>query len=235
MMSEYKEKKSARDLIGSSLQKNNLAMSAALILVASISMLDLVLPPLGVPSALLLIWLISWLLRSSWSDLGLRRPRSWGKTITIGISVGIITQLFALFVLIPLLQKTNIEPLDYSRFKTLNGNIGMFLMYLTISWTTAGFGEELIFRGFLMGHFARLFGGKKAGWWLSLVVVSVIFALVHAYQGPMGMILIMFPAILFGIMYIMSGFNLWYTIIAHGTADTFVFLMFFTGFAEILL
>lgn len=234
-MSEYKEKKSARDLIGSSLQKNNLAMSAALILVASISMLDLVLPPLGVPSALLLIWLISWLLRSSWSDLGLRRPRSWGKTITIGISVGIITQLFALFVLIPLLQKTNIEPLDYSRFKTLNGNIGMFLMYLTISWTTAGFGEELIFRGFLMGHFARLFGGKKAGWWLSLVVVSVIFALVHAYQGPMGMILIMFPAILFGIMYIMSGFNLWYTIIAHGTADTFVFLMFFTGFAEILL
>lgn len=116
-MSEYKEKKSARDLIGSSLQKNNLAMSAALILVASISMLDLVLPPLGVPSALLLIWLISWLLRSSWSDLGLRRPRSWGKTITIGISVGIITQLFALFVLIPLLQKTNIEPLDYSRFR----------------------------------------------------------------------------------------------------------------------
>lgn len=234
-MSEYKEEKSVRDLIGSSLQKNNLAMGAALILVASISTLDLVLPPLGVPSALLLIWLISWLLRSSWSDLGVRRPRSWGKTITIGISVGIITQLFALFVLIPLLQKTNIEPLDYSRFKTLNGNFGMFLMYLTISWTTAGFGEELIFRGFLMGHFARLFGGKKAGWWLSLVVVSVIFALVHAYQGPMGMILIMFPAILFGIMYIMSGFNLWYTIIAHGTADTFVFLMFFTGFAEILL
>ena len=108
-------------------------------------------------------------------------------------------------------------------------------MYLTISWTTAGFGEEVIYRGFLMGHFSRLFGGKKAGWWGSLIVVSLLFALVHSYQGPMGIILIMFPAILFGIMYIVSGFNLWYTIIAHGTADTFVFLMFFTGFADFLL
>lgn len=234
-MPSSSHKESVRNFIGDLLQNNNLAMGGALILVASISMLDLILTPLGVPSALLLIWLISWLLRSRWSDLGLRRPRSWGKTIIIGISVGIISQLFTLLVLLPFLQRTSIKPLDYSRFKTLNGNFGMFLMYLTISWTTAGFGEELIFRGFLMGHFARLFGGKKAGWWLSLVVVSVIFALVHAYQGPMGMILIMFPAILFGIMYIMSGFNLWYTIIAHGTADTFVFLMFFTGFAEILL
>jgi membrane protease YdiL (CAAX protease family) len=164
-----------------------------------------------------------------------RRPRSWGKTILIGISVGIISQLFTLLVLIPLLQQTNIEPLDYSRFKTLNGNIGLLLMYLTISWTTAGFGEEVIYRGFLMGHFARLFGGKKIGWWVSLIVVSILFALVHAYQGPMGMILIIFPAILFGVVYIVSGFNLWYTIIAHGTADTFVFLMFFTGFADFLL
>ena len=234
-MPNSNDKKSVRDFIGSLLQRNNLAMGGALILVASISMLDLVLPPLGVPIALLLIWLISWLLRSSWSDLGVRRPRSWGKTIIIGISVGIISQLFTLLVLIPLLQQTNIEPLDYSRFNTLNGNIGLFMLYLTISWTTAGFGEEVIYRGFLMGHIARLFGGKKVGWWVSLIVVSVIFALVHAYQGPMGMLLMMFPAILFGIMYIVSGFNLWYAIIAHGTADTFVFLMFFTGFADFLL
>ena len=234
-MSENKDKKSMRDLIGSSLQKNHLVMGGVLILVASINMLDLVLPPLGVLAALLLIWLVSWFLRNSWHDLGVRRPQSWGKTIIIGMGVGILSQLFALLVLIPLLQKTNIEPLDYSRFTTLKGNIGMFLMYLTISWTTAGFGEEVIYRGFLMGHFARLFGDTKTGWWTSLIVVSVVFALVHAYQGPMGIILIMFPAILFGIMYIVSGFNLWYTIIAHGTADTFVFLMFFTGFVDFLL
>jgi membrane protease YdiL (CAAX protease family) len=165
----------------------------------------------------------------------MRRPQSWGKTIVIGMGVGVISQLFTLLVLIPLLQQTSIQPLDYSRFENIQGNIGLFLMYLTISWTTAGFGEEVIYRGFLMGHFARLFGGKKAGWGMSLIVVSGIFALVHAYQGPMGVLLILFPAILFGLLYIVSGFNLWYTIIAHGTADTFVFLMFFTGFADFLL
>jgi len=226
---------SVRDSIGGLLRTNNLAMGGAVILVASITLLDLVLPPLGVPIALLLIWLISWLMRGSWSDLGLSRPRSWGKTIIIGVSVGILSQLFTLLVLIPLLQQTNLEPLDYSRFNALSGNIGLFLMFLTISWTTAGFGEEVIFRGFLMVYIARFFGGNKAAWWMSLIVVSVIFALLHAYQGPMGVLLILFPAILFGVLYIVSGFNLWLPIIAHGTADTFVFLLFFTGFADFLL
>ena len=234
-MSEDQDTKSVRNVIGRFLQDSKLAMGAILIFVVAINMLDLVIPPAGVTGSLMFIWLISWLMRASWSDLGIRQPKNWRKTIVVGISVGILSQLFTLLVFIPLLQQTNIEPLDYSRFNTLNGNIGLLLMYLTISWTTAGFGEEVIYRGFLMGHFARLFGGKKSGWWGSLIVVSLLFALVHSYQGPMGIILIMFPAILFGIMYIVSGFNLWYTIIAHGTADTFVFLMFFTGFADFLL
>jgi membrane protease YdiL (CAAX protease family) len=234
-MSEKEEKESARDLTGRFLQGNNIAMGTILIIVFAINMLDLVVPPLGVIGSLLMIWLITWLLRGSWSDLGIRRPQNWGKTVAIGVGIGILSQLFTMLVLIPLLQQTGIEPLDYSRFENLKGNIGLFLLYLTISWTTAGIGEEVIYRGFLMGHIARFFGSKKAGWVVSLILVSVLFVLVHAYQGPMGMLLIGFPAVLYGLVYIISGKNLWYTIIAHATADTFVFLMFFTGFADYLL
>ena len=86
-----------------------------------------------------------------------------------------------------------------------------------------------------MGHVARILGGKKTAWSMSLIIVSLIFALVHAYQGPMGKILITFPAVLYGFVYIVSGKNLWYTIIAHGTADTFVFIMFYAGYADTLL
>lgn len=234
-MSQDKDKKAVRDRIGSFIQRNKLAMGASLILVVAINMLDLVVAPAGVTGALLFIWFLSWLMRANWSDLGLRRPPNWGKTIIIGVGIGILSQLFTLMVLIPLLQQTNIKPLDYSRFENMKGNIGLFVMYLIVSWTTAGFGEEVIYRGFLMGQVARLFGGKKIGWGVSLIGVSLLFVLIHAYQGPMGMILIGFPAILYGLLYIASGYNLWYSIVAHGTADTFVFVMFFTGFADSLL
>jgi hypothetical protein len=123
-MPDDKDMKSVRDLIGRFLQRNNLAMGVSLLVVGAMSMLDLVLAPLGVLSSLLLIWLMSWLLRSSWSDLGMRRPQSWGKTIVIGMGVGVISQLFTLLVLIPLLQQTSIQPLDYSRFENIQGNIG---------------------------------------------------------------------------------------------------------------
>ena len=224
-----------RDLIGGSIQNNKLALGVALFLVTAINLFDLVPRIMRVPVSLLLIWLISWLMRNNWSDLGMRRPQRWGKAIAMGVSVGILSQLFAMLVLIPFLEQTGMTPLDYSDFENVPGNIGLLLMFLTVSWTTAGFGEEVVYRGFLMGNLARLLGGKKMGWIVSLLIVSAIFALGHAYQGPMGIVLVAYAAIIYGTLYIVSGYNLWYTIIAHITADTFVFLMIFMGFADYLL
>lgn len=231
-MSESTEKKSLRNSIGSVLQNNKLALGGSLIIIASISGLNLIPGPWSTLVSLLLIWLVSWLMRGTWSDLGMSRPRNIGKTIAIGVGVAIISELFVILVLLPLGQKAGIKPVDYSGLFPLKGNVGLFLMYLLASWTTAGFGEEVLHRGFLMGYLARLFGGKKIGWWVSLLVVSILFGLGHAYQGPMGMLLVTYSGLVFGTLYIVSGRNLWFTIIAHGTADTIVFLLLFTGLAE---
>lgn len=182
--------------------------------------------------SLLLIWLISWVTGGSWAALGIRRPRHWGKTIAVGLSIGILSQLLAWFALIPLCEAIGIEPLEYSRFAVIKGNAGMLFLYLAISWTSAGFGEEVIYRGFLMGHLARLFGGRTISWVAGLIVVSFLFGLSHAYQGDMGIILTVYSAVVLGVLYMASGFNLWYSIIAHGVADTFIFLLFFAGIAE---
>ena len=103
-MSEDQDTKSVRNVIGRFLQDSKLAMGAILIFVVAINMLDLVIPPAGVTGSLMFIWLISWLMRASWSDLGIRQPKNWRKTIVVGISVGILSQLFTLLVFIPLLQ-----------------------------------------------------------------------------------------------------------------------------------
>ena len=231
-MSEKTEKKSMRESIGNILQNNKLALGVSLIIIVSISGLNLIPGPWSTLVSLLLIWLVSWFIRGTWSDLGVSRPRNIGKTIAIGVSVAIISELFVILVLLPLGQKAGIKPVDYSGLFPLKGNVGLFVMYLLASWTTAGFGEEVLHRGFLMGQLTKLFGGKKSAWWISMIVVSIIFGLGHVYQGPMGMLLVTYSGLVFGTLFILSGYNLWYTIIAHGTADTIVFLLLFTGLAE---
>jgi membrane protease YdiL (CAAX protease family) len=72
---------------------------------------------------------------------------------------------------------------------------------------------------------------RRAG----LILVSTIFGLGHAYQGAVGMLLVTYSGLIYGLLYILGKRNLWYTIIAHGTADTIAFLALYTGLMQKLL
>lgn len=233
-MPETHAKDSTRDVVGRILLNNKVAMAVALLLVASIITFNLVPSIFGVPTTLLLIWFLAWLMRTKWTDLGIRRPPHWGKTIAIGVGVAVVSQAFTGLVLLPLFQRLGLGSPDYSGFENIKGNVGAMLMYLMVSWTIAGIGEEIIYRGFLMEQLARLIGGK-AKWVLSLVLVSALFGLGHAYQGAVGVYLTAYSALVYGVLYISRGRNLWYSIIAHGTADTIAFLALYTGLMQSLL
>ena len=51
---------------------------------------------------------------------------------------------------------------DASQFEGFIGNNQLLATYLAVSWTTAGFGEELIWRGFVMTRIAKLFGDSRS-------------------------------------------------------------------------
>jgi membrane protease YdiL (CAAX protease family) len=233
-MPDKADKIPLRNQIGNSLKSNKLILGSVLILVVAINIIDLIPQILRVPISLLLVWLFSWLMGAKWSDLGFRRPDHWGKTIAIGVSTAIVSQALAALVLLPLFKNVGLGSPDYSGFENIKGNLGLALMFLVVSWTTAGFGEEIINRGFLMEQFAKLFGGKFS-WALSLILVSTIFGLGHAYQGAIGMLLVTYSGLIYGLLYILGKRNLWYTIIAHGTADTIAFLALYTGLMQKLL
>lgn len=57
------------------------------------------------------------------------------------------------------------------------------LLWLLVS-ATAGFCEELLFRGYLQRQGERLLGNR----WVALVLVSIVFGLGHGYQGVTMMI-----------------------------------------------
>jgi membrane protease YdiL (CAAX protease family) len=167
---------------------------------------------------------------SGWADMGMRRQRNWPLTIALAFIVFVATLVIgtALQLLVMELMPEVEEP-DYTRFEVLRGNLPMLLLGLVSVWVTAAFGEEMLVRGFMMNRLAGLFGGTRTAWVLSLAVSSVLFGLMHLYQGPVGVVLTGIAGFLLGAAYLLVRRNLWVTILAHGLVDTLAFVGFYLG------
>ena len=181
---------------------------------------------LSILLALGLIRLVLWLRRSSWREFGLKKPKSWLKTILLAIG-GLITICFVVIVTMPFVIRLTGKSVDRSPFDALRGNVPALIIGLLVVWTLAAFGEELIFRGYLMNTLARAFRQEKTGWIVACIVNSIIFGIGHTYQGISGVILLGVVGLLYALFYLESGRNLWVPILIHGLYDTSAFLVIF--------
>src|SRR5574338_1727309 len=129
------------------------------------------------------VWLLLRLAREPWSTIGFRRPPDWRRAIVIGVGIGILMELFAVFVTTPWISGLFGKEPDYSELAFIQGNLTYLLIFLGLNWTLAAFGEEICFRGFLMQRVARLFGDGRVPWIISLLLVSALFGWVHSEQG----------------------------------------------------
>jgi membrane protease YdiL (CAAX protease family) len=109
---------------------------------------------------------------------------------------------------------------DLKAFAAFKGNLEFTLYQLGGVIIGAGFGEEFLFRGFLFQRMAMLFGGSKPAWGIACPVQAALFGLLHAYQGPLGMLLTGFIGLINGLVFLAVGRNLWVTIITHTLYDT---------------
>ena len=215
-----------RERVGKSLLNNKVSILGAILIVLFLSqILKFTFPDLlfwGIPLALLAIWLISWLKKVGWSDFGLDRPESWSKTIKYALLAMVIVQI------VGTLQFTlSKSPPDLSSYEQ-RLTPWWLLRWIVISWTTAAFGEEVIYRGFYMKQIARLFDEqKRSSWVIGLVLSSIGFGLVHFHQGPGGMLGAGFVGLVYGIFYLRAGRNLWVPIIAHGLTGTTGFILLY--------
>ena len=186
--------------------------------------------PFGGTIALLLLASTSlWLRGSGWREIGLRRPASWPRTILLGVSIGVAAQAVDLFAITPLLTRITGHPPDVSFFRSVIGNTRQLFYWLAISWSFAGFGEEMVFRGYLLNRAADLVGRSPVGWTIAAILSSALFGLAHSYQGVAGFIDIAFSALIPIAAYFATGRNLWVPIIIHGVGDSVGFFLIFLG------
>ena len=78
----------------------------------------------------------------------------------------------------------------------------------------AGFGEEVAYRGYAMTALLLISGSAA----LALIVTSATFGVLHAYQGPIGVVRTGVVGLIMGAALLHTG-NLWPPIVAHALID----------------
>ena len=186
-----------------------------------------IVPVSETPFIFLLGWISLRLRGMGWSSVGLTRPASWRRTILIAVVSAVGLQLLSTYVTEPLITLVTHQPTDLSEFKPLVGNVKVLVIYLVLIWTLAAFGEELVYRGYMMNRMADLGDRTPRAWTISLLAVSCLFGLGHFYQGPTGVVDTGVTSLVLGGLYFYSGRNLWIPILTHGFSNTIGLLVIF--------
>ncbi len=119
------------------------------------------------------------------------------------------------------------EGADFQSYEYLQGNPGMLLLTLAGVYIVSSFGEEVLFRGYLMTRCAEFFGNSKLGWRIAIAVSTLVFALIHYDWGISGVVQTGCMGFVLAYAYVRVNRNLWVNIIAHGIMDTILIMQLY--------
>ena len=187
------------------------------------------LPVSKTPYLFLLGWISIRIRGLRWKDVGLEFNQSFLKLLIVGLAVGVGMEALELFATQPLLTRLFNQAPDLHELHRLVGNTQLLILGIVLAWVLAAFGEETVYRGYLLNRCADLFGRSTAAWVASAVFITFLFGLAHFPQGPTGVTENIIDGAILAAVYFASGRNLWAPIIAHGIQDTVDVLLIYFG------
>ena len=162
--------------------------------------------------------------RTPWSELGFVRPESWVRTVLAGIALGVSFKLGMKSFVMPLLGAPPIN----QAYHHLAGNPAELPGMLFAIVFGAGFGEEVLFRGYLFERLGRLLGRGRAATVATVFITSALFAAAHlSTQGLLGAEQAFVTGAVFATMFAVTR-RLPLLMVAHAAFDlTAVWLIYF--------
>ena len=166
------------------------------------------------------------------SALGFQRKNINAKSLLVYAPLlGIAIFLIYGYILIPTVTTLTGEPMDFSVFEQFKGDLSASLSLLLYIWISAAFGEEIVFRGYLMTQFTKFLGSSKISLVLNILIFGVLFGFIHAYQGISGQIITGIIGMLLAVIFHIRKNDLWFNVVLHGCIDTVAVVYMYYGWA----
>lgn len=148
-----------------------------------------------------------------WRDYGMNARLTWWKVLGLAVLGFIAIVAVMQFALIPVIYRLDTTPPNVSHLLAVRGNTAGYITVLVGVWLTAAFGEEMLFRGFIMNEMTGAFGGTCGAWWVSAAMIAVFFGLGHAYQRLSGILITGSIGLMLNVLYLLVRRNLWVLIL----------------------
>ncbi|WP_299254868.1 CPBP family intramembrane glutamic endopeptidase [uncultured Aquimarina sp.] len=163
-------------------------------------------------------------------SLGFQRKKIRVKSLLITAPLfGIVSFVFYSYILVPGVTYLTGQSMDYSVFEPYKGNLSAILSLFVLIWVAAAFGEEIVFRGYLMRQFTKLFGSSTISIVINILLFGFIFGWLHAYQGISGQITTGIVGMFLAIIFHVRKNDLWFNIAVHGFFDTIALVYIYYG------
>jgi uncharacterized protein len=150
-------------------------------------------------------------------DLGLTSERI-GQDALLGLAIATTFFFVQFFVIFPQTggsARSDIATNSEQIGSAVSGVAG----FIVLAWT-GGFAEELFFRGFLLTLLLLVLGRNTISRVISALIVTVVFAALHGYQGWAGIIDTgLYGGLLLSILFLVTN-RLTACIVAHATWNT---------------
>ena len=194
-----------------------LGLLATLIILAG----NFIMAPLS--AILVVVW--AKISNTPWREIGYVRPRSWAKTIAIGIVFGVAFKFTMKALVMPLFGAPPIN----QAYQFVTGNSAVIPMMIYTMIVVAGFGEETLYRGWMFERLGKLFGQSAAAKIATVLITAVLFASVHyPEQRWPGVEQAFVTALIFGSIFAITG-RIFLLMIAHAAFDLAALWMIYYG------
>ena len=191
-----------------------------------ISILVIVLSGNLLGAALVVVW--AQLSGTRWSDLGFVRLPHGAIDLVIAFIAGVLFELLMKAVVMPLVGFGSINSAYHYLVANPAALPGMFFLVIV----GAGFGEELIWRGFLFNRLGALIGPRRYATLVIVIFTSMLFGLAHYHdQGVPGAVQATITGLVFGVTYARIR-TIWPVMVAHAAFDVTAVLIIYWNLEE---
>jgi membrane protease YdiL (CAAX protease family) len=178
---------------------------------------------------LVMIWLGLRLRKQGWEHFGLSlKFEGWRNVFFIFLKSLVVCVVAISGFIFGSIVMANIVGIpgqaDLSSYNYLSGNLPLLIVSLIGVFIVSSFGEEVIYRAFLINRISELGDQSKTAVRLSVMISAIVFGFAHFGWGWMGIGQTTFMGLALALMYFLFKRNLWILVLAHAYMDALLLI-----------